>query len=106
MSPAPVWPGRVLFHNQHITNQCLFGTSRGLSALVHRSVARRNRTSLAEVSGALVKPALIIWLPVTADINQSPGCGPLFCGTAIQVDAISDQVSQIDDAPIKSTMVT
>lgn len=106
MSPASVWPGRVLFHNQHITNQCLFGTSRGLSALVHRSVARRNRTSLAEVNGALVKPAFDHLAAVTVDIDQSPGCGPLFCGTAIQVDAISDQVSQIDDAPIKSTMVT
>lgn len=43
---------------------------------------------------------------VTVDIDQSPGCGPLLCGTAIPVDAILDQVSQIDDAPIKSTMVT
>ncbi|MGC1503314.1 MAG: mechanosensitive ion channel family protein [Sulfitobacter sp.] len=63
---------------------------RGLSVLVHRSAEKRNRTSLAEVGGALVKWAMIIigvMLAVTI-IAPSVTPGDLFAGLGVSSVAI------------------
>ena len=64
--------------------------ARGLSALVHRSAARRNRTSLAEVSGALVKWAMIIVGLMLAVTIVAPSVTPadLFAGLGVSSVAI------------------